>query len=121
VAQSPISGMIPRGSLGLKLLLVCLLVLAMGIPLLLVGGLVGEREGRAAQVTAEIGGRAGGAQIVGGPMLLVPYQRQVETTDDQGRVQRRTERGSFVVFAERGTADAQLQVEQRRRGRRFRR
>ena len=116
MTQNPISGLIPRGSLGLKLLLVCLLVLAMGIPLLLVGGLVGEREARAGQVTAEIGGRAGGAQIVGGPMLLVPYQRQVETTDDQGRVQRRTERGSFVVFAERGTADATLQVEERRRG-----
>lgn len=116
MTQNPISGLIPRGSMGLKLLLVCLLVLAMGIPLLLVGSLVNDREMRAAQVTTEIGGRAGGAQIVGGPMLLVPYQRQVETTDDQGRVQRRTERGSYVVFAEQGTADATLSVAERRRG-----
>ncbi|HYD86309.1 MAG TPA: cell envelope integrity protein CreD [Vitreimonas sp.] len=116
MATNPISGLIPRGSLGLKLLLVCLLVLVMGVPLLLVGGLVGERQSRAATVMHEIGARSGGAQIVGGPMLLVPYQRTLETTDDEGRTQRRTERGSFVVFAETGAADAVLSVVERRRG-----
>lgn len=116
MATNPISGLIPRGSLGLKLLLVCLLVVLMGIPLLLVGGLVGERQVRAAGVTTEIGARSGGPQVIGGPMLLVPYQRAVEITDSEGRTQRRNERGSFVVFAERGSADAVLNVEERRRG-----
>lgn len=116
MATNPISGLIPRGSLGLKLLLVCLLVLVMGIPLLLVGGLVGEREARAGSVMGEIGARSGGAQIIGGPMLLVPYQRTLEYIDDQNRTQRRTERGSYVVFAETGSADAALTVEERRRG-----
>jgi inner membrane protein len=116
LATTPLSGLIPRGSLGLKLLLVCLLVLVMGVPLLVVGGLVAERQGRANQVTAEIGADAGGQQIVGGPMLLVPYQRMTETADDQGRTQRRTERGSFVVFAERGSADTELTVQDRRIG-----
>lgn len=114
--SGPISGLIPRGSLGLKLLLVCVLVLAMGIPLLVVAGLVAERGGRAREVTAELGAAAGGQQIVGGPMLLVPYQRTVETTDDQGRTNRRIDRGSFVVFAETGSADTTLQVQERRRG-----
>jgi inner membrane protein len=116
VTTNPISGLIPRGSLGLKLLLVCVLVLAMGVPLLVVGGLVGERQGRANQVTAEIGGAAGGSQVVGGPMLLVPYARVVQATDDQGRTQSRTERGTYVVFAETGAADATLTVRNRRRG-----
>ena len=49
MTTNPISGLIPRGSLGLKLLLVCALVLAMGIPLLVVLGLVAERQGRANQ------------------------------------------------------------------------
>jgi len=114
--STPISGLIPRGSLGLKLLLVCLLVLVMGIPLLTVGALVAERANRARAVTAEIGANAGGEQVLGGPMLLVPYQRQVETTDDQGRTQRRVERGSYVVFPVTGSADATLGVEERRRG-----
>ncbi|MGH6952265.1 MAG: cell envelope integrity protein CreD [Vitreimonas sp.] len=116
MAVNPISGLIPRGSLGLKLLLVCLLVLAMGVPLLVVGGLVAERENRARQVTAEIGGAAGGAQVVGGPMLLVPYQRTVEITDDQGRIQRRIDRGSFVIFAETGAGETSLEVTDRRVG-----
>ncbi len=114
--STTLSGLIPRGSLGLKLLLVCLLVLAMGVPLLVVGALVAERQSRANQVTAEIGALAGGSQSVGGPMLLVPYQRTVEITDDQNRVTRRLERGTYVIFAERGAADATLTVENRRRG-----
>lgn len=113
---NPLSGLIPRGSLGLKLLLVCLLVLAMGIPLLVVAGLVAEREGRAAQVTTEIGTAAGGSQVIGGPMLLVPYTRTVESTDDQGRTQRRVDRGTYVVFAETGTANSTLEVEDRKLG-----
>lgn len=116
MATNPISGLIPRGSLGLKLLLVCLLVLVMGVPLLVVGGLVAGREGRAREVTAEIGAKAGGSQVLGGPMLLVPYTRTVEVTDDQGRTQRRLDRGAYVVFAETGAAEANLTVENRRRG-----
>jgi inner membrane protein len=116
VTTNTISGLIPRGSLGLKLLLVCLLVLAMGIPLLVVGALVAERQGRANQVTAEIGALAGGSQVVGGPMLLVPYERTVEVTDDQNRVTRRIDRGTYVIFPETGSADATLTVENRRRG-----
>ncbi len=116
MAQNSFAGLIPRGSLGLKLLLVCLLVLAMGIPLLTVGALVAERELRASQVTTEIGDRAGGAQVVGGPMLLVPYQRLVESVDDQGRTQRRNVTGAYVVFARTGSANATLTVQERRRG-----
>ncbi len=116
MATNPISGLIPRGSLGLKLLLVCLLVLVMGIPLLIVGGLVGERQGRANQVTAEIGAAAGGSQIVGGPMLLVPYQRTVQAVDEQNRARQQIERGTYVIFAETGAADATLGVTDRRVG-----
>jgi inner membrane protein len=116
VTTNSISGLIPRGSLGLKLLLVCLLVLAMGIPLLVVGALVAERQGRANQVTAELGALAGGSQVVGGPMLIVPYERSVEITDDQNRITRRLDRGTYVIFPETGAADATLTVENRRRG-----
>lgn len=116
MTTNPISGLIPRGSLGLKLLLVCLLVLAMGIPLLVVGALVAERQNRAGQVTAQIGAAAGGPQMIGGPMLLVPYQRTVQFTDDQGRTQTRVDRGTYVVFAEAGSADTTLTVSERRVG-----
>ena len=47
MADNPISNLIPRGSLGLKLLLVCLLVLVMAIPLFIVGLQVNDRQTRA--------------------------------------------------------------------------
>ncbi len=115
-SNNPISALIPRGSLGLKLLLVCILVLAMGIPIMLVGAIVGEREQRAHSVTAEIGAAAGGSQVIGGPMLLVPYTREVQTQDNDGRVQRRTQRGDYIVYAQTGSANAALGVEDRRLG-----
>lgn len=116
MATNPISSLIPRGSLGLKLLLVCLLVLVMAIPLVIVGGLVGERQSRAVQVTTELGAANGGPQVVGGPMLLVPYTRQTDVTDSAGRVEHRIERGNYVIFAKTGSANATLAVEERHRG-----
>lgn len=116
MATNPISGLIPRGSLGLKLLLVCLLVLVMGIPLLIVGGLVGERQTRASQVTAQIGSAAGGPQIVGGPMLLVPYERTIQVADEQNRMRPQVQRATYVIFAETGSAEANLTVTDRRVG-----
>jgi inner membrane protein len=116
VAQNPMAGLIPRGSLGLKLLLVCLLVLVMGIPLLLVGSVLSERQGRANQVITEVGNQSGGAQSVGGPMLLVPYQRVTQAIDDQGRATRRLQTGHYVIFAASGTANATLAVQDRQKG-----
>ncbi len=113
---SPTQRFIPSGSLGLKMLLVCLLVLLMGVPLLLVEALVSERYGRALEVTNEIGARAGGAQVVGGPILIVPYTRTQNVVDGQGVTRPSTTRSYYAVFAESGTADATLSLSERRRG-----
>lgn len=108
--------MIPRGSLGLKMLLVCGLVLLMWVPLLFVEALVRDRELRAAAVTGELSEQAGGLQTLGGPMLLVPYQRNEPYTDGQGVARERIVRGDYLVFAETGSADATLTLAERRRG-----
>src|SRR5262249_55658067 len=116
MADNIFTNLIPRGSLGLKLLLVCVLVLLMNVPLLLVGGQVSDRQQRALQVTNEIGARAGGAQTVGGPMLLVPYQHTVDYPDAQGVTRQRIERGEYLVFPETGSATAHLDVQDRHKG-----
>ena len=47
MSDNSIAGLIPRGSIGLKLLLVCLLVLMMAVPLGMVGFiLAGRRRSR---------------------------------------------------------------------------
>src|SRR5262245_8221633 len=114
--SNPIETLIPRGSVGLKLLLVCFLVLLMGVPLLAVGLILQGRQARAEQVTHEIGARAGGEQIVGGPMLVVPYERNRTITDARGWQEGRVERNNLIVFAKMGTASANLTVSDRRRG-----
>lgn len=63
----------PARSLGLKLLLVCALALLMTIPALFVFALVGDRTGRAQEVSREIGALVGGPQTFLGPVLAVPY------------------------------------------------
>lgn len=66
-----------------KVLGIGLLALLMLIPLAQVNDLIGEREGRAREATAQIAARWGGRQLVGGPVLVVPVQtrqRQGETT-----------------------------------------
>jgi inner membrane protein len=98
------------------MLLVCFLVLLMGIPLLLVGALVGERYQRATQVMTEIGQRAGGPQVVGGPVLVIPYQRTEMAPDAQGISRLTHVRSYYAVFADTGTANSLLTVEDRARG-----
>ena len=85
-------------SLGLKLILVCALVVLMGIPALIISSISYERSNRATEVAEEVGQRYGGAQMVMGPVLTVPYLKKgANGSYDEG--------GEFIVFAEEGHAD----------------
>ena len=116
MSNNPIAGLIPRGSIGLKLLLVCLLVMLMGVPLGMVGLILGGRQDRAHQVINEIGARAGGAQTLGGPVLIVPYDRTVTATGPNGAAQTQIQHGQYMILPINGTASTTLQVTDRRRG-----
>ena len=85
-------------SLGLKLLLVCGLVLLMGIPAIFISVISYERSSRASDVTREVSARYGGDQTVLGPILVAPYT----TFDKDGAISRI---GQYIVFAESGTVD----------------
>ena len=64
-----------------KFVLICFLILLLLIPLLLVVGLVFEREGRANEVKSEVSRTWGGAQQLSGPFLVVPYTVRSETKE----------------------------------------
>ena len=68
---------LPRRSAGLKLLLVCGLALMMSIAALFVFALLMDRSNRAQQVADEVGGLMGGPQTFLGPVIAVPYTRNV--------------------------------------------
>ena len=63
-----------------------LLAMLMLIPLLQVQGLISERRGLESDARQKIAERWGGSQIVGGPVLVVPVRRQVQS--DKGWINR---------------------------------
>ena len=71
-------------SAGVRFFVVGLLVLFMGIPLLLAGGIVADRERYSETAEREVGYEWGGEQVLGGPQIVVPVTAEV-------RVQRRRE------------------------------
>ncbi len=56
-----------------------LLALLMLIPLVQVQSLIGERQGLENEARTKIAERWGGNQIVGGPVLIVPVRKQMQS------------------------------------------
>ncbi len=87
-----------NGSLGLKLIIVCTLVMLMAIPAMFISYISYERSGRADDVINEVSQRYGGEQYISGPMLVAPYVQK-------DRLNHVTESGTYVVFADKGAAN----------------
>ena len=60
--------------LGLKFAMVLGMTLAILVPLLLVRGVIAERQGYRDQVVRDVAASYGGRQVVAGPVLVVPYE-----------------------------------------------
>jgi inner membrane protein len=106
---------LPTRSLGLKFLLVCALAGLMAIPTMAVWSVQRDRLNSYNEVRNEISRYEGGSQTVLGPLLLVPYTKQVENTNAEGKREIVTLRGEGVVFAETGEAEATLATDIRKR------
>ena len=99
-------------SVGLKLIIVCALVLLMGIPALFISIISFERSSRADEVTREVSSTYGGEQTLLGPILVVPYTA-TENAQTNGRS--RVSYGEYVIFAESGNVDIPaLETQQRK-------
>ena len=99
----------PLRSPAFKFLLVCFLIVLLLIPLLLVNGLVWERESRAQAVRAEVGQLWGPEQQILGPFLVVPYTVRLETVQGDKRVEHFQERRAVftpVALEVTGRAEA---------------
>ena len=87
-----------RGSLGIKLMIVCALVVLMAIPAMFVSYVSFERSSRADDVTREVSARYGGSQLLTGPILVAPYFKASADGD-------LLESGEYVIFPEDGRAE----------------
>ena len=109
--RASINASLPRRSAGLKLLLVCGLALLMAVPALFVYGVVHERTSGAQRALSDVSALVGGEQSVLGPVLAVPFAR----TPDPEKPERKIY-GVAIAYAEEGNANANVTVEERKRG-----
>jgi inner membrane protein len=100
---------LPVRSMGLKLLLVCALVLVMCIPALFVFGVLNGRTQRAEEVAGEISALVGGRQSFLGPVVAVPYVIPPKTASEK------PDSGVWVVYPTAGKAAVSTRAELRRR------
>ena len=101
-----------KNSVLFKMVVTGLLILALWIPLLMVRGLIYERQQRRDEVVSQVSATWGRAQILGGPVLTVPYQ--VHSKDEKGKVSTWTHLAHFLP--ETLKVDGRLMPERRRRG-----
>jgi len=80
-----------------KFFLIAFLILLLLIPLVLVIGLVSEREGRARQVEGDVARTWGGTQQLSGPFLVVPYSVRVEAIQGDRRIEQVQERRAVFL------------------------
>ncbi|HEY4942478.1 MAG TPA: cell envelope integrity protein CreD [Rhizomicrobium sp.] len=85
---------------GLKFVLIAVLTVLMAVPLFFIQLALADREERAAGAVQDVAAGWGGPQVVAGPVLLVPYTVQTETTTPLGAATQTVERHVAVVLPE---------------------
>ena len=86
----------------LRIASIAFLMLLLMIPLMMIGGIVGDRQQLQRQVEDTVAGSFAGSQRLVGPLLVIPYiEREIEiSTDERGREHKRTiEHQRQVLFA----------------------
>ena len=97
----------------LRLAGIGILALVLLIPILLIGGIVGERETRRQAAVDEVAGQWGGNQRLLGPVLIVPYTHRT-SNGPNGAL--RDEPRAAVVLPTELHADVHLETATRNRG-----
>ncbi|MDH1263093.1 cell envelope integrity protein CreD [Pseudomonas sp. GD03944] len=107
-------------TLGFKLGIIALLILLLMIPLLMIGGLVGERQQQRAIVMQDIARSSSYRQQITGPILVLPYIKTTHEWKTNASGERYTEerqiRGRLYFLPERFVLDGKVSTELRARG-----
>jgi len=125
-SQSPDDPPVPAGppprsgerSPGVKLVIAVLIAVALMVPLLMVYGLLWDRQQQAETAQASIGQGWGGQQTIGGPVIVIPY-RSTETTTVQENGRDVTRTATFIrnlyLSPQANKADVTIKPEKRRK------
>jgi inner membrane protein len=101
-----------RTSTMLKLAVIGMLILVLLIPTSMLQSLITERESTRNTAVAEVSSKWGAEQIIGGPVLSVPFETMVK--DENGQAQRQTEYAHFLP--DELQFDGSIKPEKRSRG-----
>jgi len=74
-----------KESVTVKLIFISFLILLLLIPSILIQDLVRERSDRQNQTIKEVSDQYSGEQLIQGPVLVIPYKKQVKETDNSGK------------------------------------
>ena len=82
---------------GFKFFLIAFLILLLLVPLLIVLGLVSEREGRSREVERDVARTWGGSQTLTGPFVVVPYAVRLESKEGDKVITQMQERRAIFL------------------------
>jgi len=106
---------IPGFDISKRVIMLGILILLMLIPLTMIGDLVNERSYRRYEVENQIASQWGASQIIGGPVLMIPYVTRSSYTRTDGSIGSTvTERAAFFL-PENLMITADLDSDKRRR------
>ena len=108
-----------RNSFTAKLIMIGLVVLLCQIPILMVDGLISNRQNLADDVEKEIASKWGYRQKVSGPLLAIPVSREIKRTEKEGKSIKEvisTERSTYFAVPQTLQITGELTPEMRYRG-----
>ena len=108
-------------SLAIKLGAIGLLILLLLIPLLMIGGVISDRQQLRDGVLDDIARSSSDSQQLSGPVMVVPYRKVIHNWKTNDKTSQRydepsEERGRLYFLPERFELDGQVQTELRARG-----
>ncbi|KPA97196.1 cell envelope integrity protein CreD [Pseudomonas asplenii] len=107
-------------SLAIKFGAIALLMLLLLIPLMMIDGLISERQYLRDGVLEDIARSSSNSQLISGPVLVVPYRQTVREwkTDAKGKRTQESKEvsGRLYLLPERFVLDGKVQTERRARG-----
>ena len=104
-----------RHSQMLRLCLIIGLAVVLLVPVVMIWGLVAERQDRNSEATAEVSSKWGGTQTIIGPALILPYTARWTETTPTGEVSRTGSRNAVFLPKQLRTT-GRIDVEARSRG-----
>ncbi|MCO8164697.1 cell envelope integrity protein CreD [Pseudomonas sp. 21LCFQ02] len=108
-------------SLAMKLGMIALLIMLLLIPLMMIGGLISERQAQRDTVLDDIARSSSYSQQITGPVVVIPYRRSVQVwkvkaQSDERYQETEIERGYLHFLPERFEVDGKVRTELRSRG-----